>query len=244
MISISGKMAIKGYLKGLRDKAMVGYSGDIISLAEHNPGAFVLDLGCDNGEWTLKLGEKIGSKNLFGVEINADALEAAKGRGISVKPGDLEEKIGYPPEFFDVVHANQVIEHLSGTEDFVREVHRLLKPGGYAIICTENLSSWHNIISLLFGFMPMSSSNFSEKVYNVGNPFALHSNEATVYPKSWQHVRVLSIRGLKDIFTLHGFTVEKVLGSGYYPLPSFFGKIDPTHAAFITVKLRKGPGRV
>jgi SAM-dependent methyltransferase len=232
-------MILKRYLKGLRDKAAAGYSKDVLSFLEPNPQALILDSGCDNGEWTLRIGEKVGSKSLFGLEINDGSIEAAKRMGVSVKKGDLEEKIDYPPEYFDVVHANQVIEHLSGTEDFVKEIFRLLKPGGYAIICTENLSSWHNIISLLLGFMPMSSSNFSEKVYNVGNPLAIHDNEATVYPKSWQHIRVLSIRGLKDIFTLHGFKVEKVRGSGYYPLPSFFGKIDPTHAAFITIKCRK-----
>jgi len=43
----------------------------------------------------------------------------------------------------------------------------------------------------------------------------------------------------KEIFEIKGFKVEKILGSGYYPLPNLFAKLDPKHSAFLTIKVRK-----
>ncbi len=103
----------------------------------------------------------------------------------------------------------------------------------------RDLASRHDIFSLVTGWMPMSSSNFSQTTYNVGNPLSLHASEATYLPESWQHIRVLSIRGIKDIFEIHGFKAERIWGAGYYPLPSFFARLDPVHAAFLSCKFRK-----
>ena len=57
--------------------------------------------------------------------------------------------------------------------------------------------------------------------------------------KSWQHLRVFAYLGLKDVFAEHRFEVERCVGSGYYPLPNLFSKLDPRHAAFLTIKARK-----
>ena len=139
------------------------------------------------------------------------------------------------------MHANQVIEHLSDTDTFVKETHRLLKPEGYAVVCTENLASWHNIFSLILGWQPFSLSNVCERRFQVGNPLAIHTGESPRNPSSWQHMRVFAYRGLREIFEEYGFEIERCVGSGYYPLPSQLSKLDPRHAAFLTVKVRKLP---
>jgi hypothetical protein len=78
----------------------------------------------------------------------------------------------------------------------------------------------------------------SEKASDIGNPLAIHRGEKPKL-KSWQHVRLFSFRGLKEIFEKHGFRVVRLLGAGYYPLPSFFAGWDPRHAAFLTIEVCK-----
>lgn len=230
---------LKRYFRYLRSAASKMYQADILNLLEPNPDAFVLDVGCDDGEWTNRLLSRIGCEGVIGIDLVDEQLLKAKKKSLQVVKADVSNGFPFQNCTFDVVHSNQVIEHLSKTEYFVRELFRILKPGGYTVVCTENLASWHNILSLVMGWMPMSSSNFSQIAYNVGNPLALHASETTYLPESWQHIRVLSIRGIKDIFALHGFKLERILGAGYYPFPSYFARLDPVHAAFLSCKFRK-----
>ena len=58
------------------------------------------------------------------------------------------------------------------------------------------------------------------------------------------HNKIFAHEGLRQIFQLYRFKVESLLGSGYYPMPTrslmkIAGRIDPRHAHFITIKVRK-----
>jgi SAM-dependent methyltransferase len=212
---------------------------NILKLLEKNQDAFFCDLGCDNGEWTLELAKTINTTKIYGLEIINDRVKMAKRNGINVKSSDLNSKLPYDNNFFDVLHANQVIEHLFNTDNFVSEIHRVLKINGYVVISTENLASWHNIGSLLLGYMPFSLVNISCKSAAIGNPLAPHKNEIFWESSSWQHNRIFTIRGLNDLFSLYGFATEKVLCAGYYPFGNWPANIDKNHSAFISIKFRK-----
>jgi SAM-dependent methyltransferase len=232
--------AARAVFHQMRNHAVADYEQSILAYLESSEDPIsLLDCGCDDGTWTVKLGERVGNASLSGIEIVEQRRLRAKERGIDARPGDLNDKFPFPDEAFDIVHANQVIEHLADTDNFIRETYRVLKPGGYTVICTENLASWHNIFALLLGWQPFSLSNVSERVFQIGNPLAIHSGEPGVNPKSWQHVRVFAYQGLLDIFAAHGFSVESCRGSGYYLLPSRCGRVDPRHAAFLTMRVRK-----
>ena len=51
----------------------------------------------------------------------------------------------------DAAHVCEVIEHLFDTEGFLKEIHRLLVPGGLLILSTPNLNSLANRIRVLCG---------------------------------------------------------------------------------------------
>lgn len=234
------RATLKSILTKMRNQAASDYSACILKCLEPSgKEVSLLDCGCDDGKWTLQLGARIGAVRLYGIEIVDDRRQEAMRKGIIAKPGDLNEPFPFDDEQFEIIHANQVIEHLRDTDNFIKEIWRTLKPGGYAVICTENLSSWHNIFSLLFGWQPFSLSNVCEKRFQIGNPLALHYEETPSNPQSWQHNRVFAYRGLKELFVVHGFVIEYTEGSGYYPLPSRLGRLDPRHAAFLTFKIRK-----
>jgi len=227
------------YFRKLRNAAVVSYKKAILDCIEHgSSNSNLLDCGCDNGKWTIQLGSKAGDARLFGIEIVEKSAAEAKDRGVNCIRADLNRPLPFASNSMDIIHANQVIEHLSDTDIFVMEIKRILRPGGYAIICTENLSSWHNIFSLLFGWQPFSLTNICAKKFQIGNPLAIHNQEPNVNPNSWQHLKIFAFRGLKELFEEYGFRIEKIIGSGYYPLPDKFGKFDPRHAAFLTIKVR------
>lgn len=201
----------------------------------------LLDLGCDDGAWTEELRGRLGMppENVYGLELVAERAELARARGFDVRVGDLDEIWPFDDASVDVVHANQVIEHVRRLDHFVTELKRVLRPQGKAIICTENLASWHNVAALALGYQPFSLTNIST-VRPIGNRFALHSGEPTGR-EPWQHVHVLTLTALRDVVDAHGLVVENVWGAGYQPFPrhlaQVLARIDMRHAQFIGVVL-------
>jgi len=233
-------MIFRIYLKKLWHRAARENNLNLAKLLERNPQARVLDLGCDDGELVKeRIEEYVGSGEIWGVDIDQRVLVQAKKRGIKTFCLDLNsQKLPFKDNFFDVVEANQIIEHLWNTDTFTEEIYRVLKPGGYLVIATENLSSWHNLFSLFLGFQAPSQDVSSK--FRVGNPFSLCQGR----PRVWTaHQRVFTIKGLKIMLETYGSKVEKILTSGYYPFPGLLAKIltrlDPIHAAFICLKARK-----
>jgi SAM-dependent methyltransferase len=196
-------------------------------------GRHVLDLGC----WDAATLDMYRPKDarVFGIEIHEQSAAEALKRDVLVTRADLNKQLPFASESFDLVTSHQVIEHLHDTDLFMSEMFRILRPRGQVIVSTENLASWHNTASLVFGWQPFSLTNVSSKAAGLGNPLAnLRPDEPQ--PVEWQHVRVFSYRGLAELFAAHGFTRAKVRGAGYYPLPASLGRLDPRHAAFLTVR--------
>ncbi len=229
---------MKKYLQNLYREAADLNHRNIFDLLEKNSRATFLDLGCDDGELTLKTAERIGTKNIYGVEIVDKRIKSAQKRGVKVNKFDLNGKFDYRSSSFDVVHGNQIIEHLHASDNFLSEIYRVLKPGGYAVISTENASSWCNIFASVLGWQIFSLTNFSSKKLGIGNPLAIHAEDEPNL-ESWNHIRSYSIRGLKEYFEAFGFKVEKIKGAGYFPLPARFGNLDKTHCHFMTFRIRK-----
>jgi SAM-dependent methyltransferase len=237
--------ALRGYLLRLWLDADADYRDQIVRLVARAHPSDILDLGCDDGAFTARLVEAVGSpKRVAGLEIVETARRRAEARGIETVVGDLNAPLSFEDAAFDLVHANQVIEHVVSLDRFVEEIGRVLRPGGAAVICTENLASWHNIAALAAGFMPFSLTNISTRGA-IGNPFALAETPADELEPSWFHTRVLSAQGLEDIFRKHGFEIVERFGAGYHPLPGplarHMARWDPRHAAFIGVVAKKPP---
>ncbi len=232
------KLTPKSYGVQLFDKAMdhniVQIRNAVEAAVGNKPRADlrVLDLGCWDGQNMLRYVP--AGVQMFGAEMSPDAGLQAKAAGIEVSQADLNEPIPWDDNFFDIVTSNQVIEHIADTDKFVSETFRTLKPGGTAVISTENMSSWHNIGALLFGWQAFSLTNISDRSAGIGNPISLLRGEEPA-EFGWQHIRIFSYRGLKELFQAHGFRDVRVVGAGYYPLPTQVANIDPRHAAFIAV---------
>jgi SAM-dependent methyltransferase len=219
------------------------YHAKILDALPSDPDALLLDVGCDDGAWTDEVRRRIGIRRqqVSGIELVDERAELARKRGFDVRTGDLDEPWPFEDASFDVVHANQVIEHVVRLDHFASELRRVLARAGLAVVCTENLASWHNVGAVVLGYQPFSLTNVSS-LEPIGNPFALHVGEPSEQGESWQHVHVLTLASLRDVFAAHGFDVVSSWGAGYYPfskrIASALAARDPRHAHFIGVVAR------
>lgn len=211
---------------------------NIRSALEVHPGCSFLDLGCDDGSYSMLWGTATKASRICGVEIVPERAQIARAKGMDVRSGQLNNEIPFEDSSVDIITCNQVIEHLHNSDKFLSEVHRVLKPGGYAVISTENSSSWANVFAAAMGWQIFSLTNFSRRQSGIGNPLALHRGRIEEM-ESWTHQRIYSLRGLIEYAEVFGFQFIKAYGSGYFPLPCVFGNYDPTHAHFITIKIQK-----
>lgn len=201
-------------------------------------GVELCDLGCGDALLTERIARAIGAARVAVVETYDPHVAGAEGRGFEVTRDDLNGVLSLPSASFDVVLANQVIEHLYDTERFLAQAIRILRPSGTLIISTENPASWHNIGALVIGWQPFSLSNVSSRKTGIGNPLSL-APQLDGWPFPMQHHRLFTPKALRELFALEGLENIRCLGAGYYPLPGCVGLLDPTHAALITLSGRR-----
>lgn len=212
---------------------------EILQLVEPRPHGRLLDCGCGDGEFTVRLANRTLVAEAYGTERVDERISEASDRGVIVTKADLNDRLPYRDHFFDVIHANQIIEHLMSASLFLEEARRVLRADGYAVFATGNLGSWHNILSLAVGLQPTAMLIGGEAVAaRVFDPLQ-HSHQTYVDDG---HLHTYSYQGLRDLCSHQGFCVEAIRTVGYYPLPPGLARlmcrIDSTHSAFLIVKLR------
>ena len=131
--------------------------GVLSELPSQKPSASLRDLGCGTGTFLGALGQG-GYTDLMG----CDGHEFKGTSRFKFVKADLNAKLPFKDAQFAIVTAIEVIEHLENPRHLVREIFRILKPGGLAIITTPNTESITSLLSLgLRGF----HSAFSDADY-------------------------------------------------------------------------------
>jgi SAM-dependent methyltransferase len=202
-------------------------------------GGTLLDLGTHRGDFTDRVADRLAARRVAGVELIERHASAARARGIEVEVADLDDGLPFESESFDVVHANQVLEHVRRTDLFMREIRRVLRPDGLACISTNNLASWHNVISLGLGMQPMPVHVSDEII--VGNP--MNPEHRWGHRDAGRtHLRLFTARALTELAAYHGLALERLRTVGYYPLPPLLARLaarlDRLHGAFIVAFFR------
>jgi ubiquinone/menaquinone biosynthesis C-methylase UbiE len=99
------------------------------------PGLDLLDVGCGPGTITADLARRVGPGRVIGIDRAPEVLErarayvAAQNLQVELRMGDVY-RLDYADASFDVVHAHQVLQHLSDPVRALREMRRVLRPGG------------------------------------------------------------------------------------------------------------------
>ena len=104
-------------------------------------GMNLLDVGCGPASITADLAEHVAPGRVVALDAAADALEAARAtlseRGLSeqveLARGDVMA-LPFEDGSFDIVHAHQVLQHLTDPVGALAEMRRLTRPGGIVAV--------------------------------------------------------------------------------------------------------------
>lgn len=99
----------------------------------------LLDVGCGEGTF-LQLAKKSGW-DICGTEISPYAAQYASNiSGAEIFCGDLPDA-GYHDSTFEVVTMWHVLEHVADPKRYLKEIYRILKPGGFLVLAIPNVNN-------------------------------------------------------------------------------------------------------
>ncbi len=148
------------------------------------PGEAIADIGCGNGFMTVDLARAVGSNGkVVGVDLSDAMLKSARARCEEFPWVTFHEasatQLPLDDGCVDKAVSIQVFEYIPDLSQALREVHRVLRPGGRAVI-----SDFHYDTLVWFsedpGRMDRMLASALEKVVHTGLPAALprHLREA------------------------------------------------------------------
>jgi len=109
-----------------------------------------LELGCGEGRFSA-LVKQAYSCEVWGVELNATAAEAARGRLDKLIEGDVIEVLhGLPDKHFDCIICNDILEHLVDPFALLVEARGKLRDGGVVVASIPNVRFCKNLFKLVF----------------------------------------------------------------------------------------------
>ena len=111
----------------------------------------VLEVGCGLGTDGAQFA-KAGAK-YTGIDLTDAAVELAKRRfELFDLPGTFRvadaERLDFPDNSFDLVYSHGVLHHTPDTPTAVREIHRVLRPGGKAVVMLYHRDSYNYRVNI------------------------------------------------------------------------------------------------
>lgn len=185
---------------------------NILGVLKYDGQPLMCDVGCADGSFTKIFGSVF---KVFGVDISQELVDKARQAGVNACKVDVSsERLPFEDNSFHVVHMGEVIEHLANPDFAIREVRRVLKKDGFLVLSTPNLACWYNRILLLLGIQPIFSEVSTIKIF--GRP-----GQQVV-----GHLRLFTLRALKEFLKYHGFKIIKIKGTSFDKLPTPIRKVD------------------
>jgi 2-polyprenyl-3-methyl-5-hydroxy-6-metoxy-1,4-benzoquinol methylase len=131
----------------------------------------ILDVGCSLGNFLA-----LDPERIQGIDIDTSAIEICTERGLRARQMSLIEKLDFPDDTFSAIHGNEVIEHIAEPLGMLKELRRVLKPGGKLVMFTPDWLKSHG-------------TTFYDDYTHV-RPFTKHSLEVIAYDAGFRDFKV------------------------------------------------------
>ena len=153
---LSSEQDRRGYFEDITQKRYQGREWHVPVVAHFSAfhGKDVLEVGCSIATDGLEFA-KNGARYV-GVDLTPKSIDLAKERfSLFDVPGrfevaNAEKHLPFPDNTFDHVYSFGVIHHSPVPESIVREIHRVLKPGGTVTVMLYNRTSINYYVEIMF----------------------------------------------------------------------------------------------
>ena len=175
-------------------------------------------LPCGAGAMVVSFGQQ--GWEAWGADLEPEAQSLL---GEQFCLADLNKTLPWPDASFDAVFSIEGIEHLENRFNFLREAHRILKPGGLLIITTPNIVSLRSRVRFL-------GSGFFHK-----DPRPL--NESARHPL--HHIGLQTFPDLRYAIHTAGFQIEETAATHVKPVSYLYGILAPWMWLYTRIAFRK-----
>lgn len=153
-----------------------------------------LDLGCHNGSFArllISFGYRVTGIDVWSPELKND--NSWQYYQCNLNEDSLP--ISFKEGSFDFVSGLEIIEHVIDTDNFLRQIYKVLKVNGLFILSTPNINMLKNRVRLPLGLYPFAIE---------------HKNRD-------HHVRIYNVKTLLSHLEEHGFRILLVEGINLLP---------------------------
>lgn len=185
----------------------------------------ILDIGCNDGELVRKY---LDFGDVLGIDVSETAIRSCKKKGLKCILSDIESLPSKYNNYFDIVIAGDIIEHIFDTDKFLRKIHTVLKSGGTLLLTTPNLVSLGRRLLFLLG----------------KNPFIEYSTLLPTKDINVGHIRYYTKSNLLDQLKFNKFKFVTIVGdriniSPHLYIPFSVARFFPTVSRNLIVSCRK-----
>lgn len=180
----------------------------VIELVTEAGPSSTLDIGCGRGFLLGHLADH-GLNGLTGMDVYDDVPSDRW----TYTRGDVTSGLPFESSAFECVIAGEIIEHVPNPDDLLRDIRRVLKPGGLLVLSTPNMVSWANRVLVPLGVQPLGTETSSEIALGRRHRVLGQGNQVQ------GHLKVFTSRALTEILERYGYSVELREG-----VPAFFPK--------------------
>lgn len=192
-------------------------------------GHHIVDIGCHVGYFVVQARQRYPEKNIEGIDYHEDNVDAAR----LIFPAYWEQfhrmsvyDLKFEPGSVDCVTFQATIEHLEQAALAIKEINRILKPGGALIVTTDNPYYWCFTLSFIKNELANAARRLMGReavleavVFNTKVEYARH-----VY--SWTPATLLTlmvVNGFEYVEHRYASEPRTVLGKLFAALVPFIG---------------------